>query len=304
MPAGIGRGAERVLKGCMDTTVANRWTISVVDEVGWGVGWGEDGDNATPELEDETPRSSSRRSTSVVVSRSRSRPRSRPRADCRYSPMAENPASRSTRSSSRSSRSTSRSAARDHPRYIPPSLTSLTSSILGNSSRSPSSYFPSFSRSDSTDAEVYRGRQLNKAPNESNSRSVSPSVAPMTPTDTSEGFRAFFPPMKSRTNSGEHSPDSELGRARFASPHIRGRRGIVELSDIEENSRWASSTSDTKLDSWAVGWDAPGGNRDSSRAESVPRHIRFANIRETSWTNSTPVPVPRSNVARSRSLSF
>ncbi|EIW81517.1 kinase-like protein, partial [Coniophora puteana RWD-64-598 SS2] len=40
MPQGIGRGAERVIRGCMDPNVRSRWTIAMVDEMAWGVGWG------------------------------------------------------------------------------------------------------------------------------------------------------------------------------------------------------------------------------------------------------------------------
>jgi hypothetical protein len=42
VPAGIGRGAELVLQGCMKLSTSNRWTIAMVDEVAWGVGWGAD----------------------------------------------------------------------------------------------------------------------------------------------------------------------------------------------------------------------------------------------------------------------
>ncbi|KAI0072197.1 kinase-like protein, partial [Panus rudis PR-1116 ss-1] len=44
VPQGIGRGAERVLQGCIERSVPKRWTISMVDEVAWGVGWGASGD--------------------------------------------------------------------------------------------------------------------------------------------------------------------------------------------------------------------------------------------------------------------
>ncbi|KAH9831372.1 kinase-like domain-containing protein, partial [Rhodofomes roseus] len=38
MPKGIGHGAERVLTGCLERSVPNRWTIAMVDEVAWGIG--------------------------------------------------------------------------------------------------------------------------------------------------------------------------------------------------------------------------------------------------------------------------
>ncbi|KII91019.1 hypothetical protein PLICRDRAFT_106264, partial [Plicaturopsis crispa FD-325 SS-3] len=38
IPSDVGRSATRVLRGCLDRSVARRWTISMVDEVAWGVG--------------------------------------------------------------------------------------------------------------------------------------------------------------------------------------------------------------------------------------------------------------------------
>ncbi|KJA21156.1 hypothetical protein HYPSUDRAFT_108749, partial [Hypholoma sublateritium FD-334 SS-4] len=39
-PADIGRGAERILQGCLEKAPAERLTIAMVDDVAWGVGWG------------------------------------------------------------------------------------------------------------------------------------------------------------------------------------------------------------------------------------------------------------------------
>jgi hypothetical protein len=39
MPSGISRGAKHVIKGCLERRVRNRWTIAMVDEMAWGVGW-------------------------------------------------------------------------------------------------------------------------------------------------------------------------------------------------------------------------------------------------------------------------
>ncbi|KAF8967125.1 kinase-like domain-containing protein, partial [Flammula alnicola] len=46
VPQGIGRGAERILQGCLERSLAQRWTIAMVDEIAWGVGWGAEGDDA------------------------------------------------------------------------------------------------------------------------------------------------------------------------------------------------------------------------------------------------------------------
>ncbi|KAG8949174.1 hypothetical protein FRC04_008972 [Tulasnella sp. 424] len=48
----IGRVAENVLHGCLCNDLQQRWTISMVDEVGWGVGWDLDVDEAGEEEED------------------------------------------------------------------------------------------------------------------------------------------------------------------------------------------------------------------------------------------------------------
>ncbi|KAJ3921969.1 kinase-like domain-containing protein, partial [Lentinula edodes] len=45
MPSGVGRGTERILQGLMDKDAATRWTVAMVDEVAWGVGWGDEGDS-------------------------------------------------------------------------------------------------------------------------------------------------------------------------------------------------------------------------------------------------------------------
>ena len=46
MPKNIGRGAELVLCGCLEASVAQRWTIAAVDDVSWSVGWDSDTDNS------------------------------------------------------------------------------------------------------------------------------------------------------------------------------------------------------------------------------------------------------------------
>jgi MAP/microtubule affinity-regulating kinase len=46
MPKTIGRGAELVLRGCLEASVTQRWTIAAVDDVSWSVGWDSDTDNS------------------------------------------------------------------------------------------------------------------------------------------------------------------------------------------------------------------------------------------------------------------
>lgn len=297
MPSGIGRGAERVLRGCLETTVTNRWTLSKVDEVGWGIGWGEEGDSAAPsddEIDDPAPFSLSRRSSSAVSSR---RSRSRARGDGRcYSPLPR-AMSRRTRSSSRTS---SRSTSCNHGRYITPSVPVP----------------PVLTRSTVTD----RGRQRTKFDIQSYSRSVSPSIAPMTPPDPSDEVRrSFFYPMKSRTPSSEWRTEAEgeftQARGRRSSvlspspgTSIRDNRALAELADIEENAKWDGTADALSRDPDLHGAAYERRNEKASRAGSVPPcHVMFS---ETSWSSSqsctSPIPIPRKNKvsARSRSVGF
>ncbi|KAH8822604.1 kinase-like domain-containing protein [Flagelloscypha sp. PMI_526] len=73
IPTGIGRGAERVLEGCLTHAVAERWTIAMVDDVAWSVGWGSaaDDNGAHDELAEDDRASRSR--TRGSQSRSRAR---------------------------------------------------------------------------------------------------------------------------------------------------------------------------------------------------------------------------------------
>ena len=45
MPKNIGRGAELVLRGCLEASTTQRWTIAAVDDVSWSVGWDSDTDD-------------------------------------------------------------------------------------------------------------------------------------------------------------------------------------------------------------------------------------------------------------------
>ena len=49
----IGKVAENVLQGCLCANLPDRWSISMIDEVGWGVGWDLDVDEAGEEFDDK-----------------------------------------------------------------------------------------------------------------------------------------------------------------------------------------------------------------------------------------------------------
>ncbi|KAL0960521.1 hypothetical protein HGRIS_005558 [Hohenbuehelia grisea] len=96
VPPDIGRGAERVLQGCLERSVQDRWGIDKIDEVGWGIGWGAEGDDVTPE-DSDCEHLAARRAQSATTkprsfpsrSRSRSRPRHRPADLCLPSPTPD-----------------------------------------------------------------------------------------------------------------------------------------------------------------------------------------------------------------------
>lgn len=213
MPKGIGHGAERVLIGCLERSVPNRWTIAMVDEVAWGIGWGAEGDDASPPPE----------MPSRVSSKSRSRSRLGLRLDgsvidelesVRSPSCMTGSESRSPSSARRANRSVSRHAHAHHPyephhqlhhhhehpphpRPIEPSFSALTNAIL---------------RTNSTDSDSSSGSALNESallmtpgqpqrergrpprprahlPTElrlSKSRSVSPLEALLTPSDAAK----------------------------------------------------------------------------------------------------------------------
>ena len=81
MPKNVGRGAELVLRGCLEASVPQRWTIAAVDDVSWSVGWGTETDDtssgsAENELEQmvhETHASAKRHRSSRSGSRTRTR---------------------------------------------------------------------------------------------------------------------------------------------------------------------------------------------------------------------------------------
>ena len=111
MPRGIGRSAEEVLRGCIERSVANRWTVAMVDEVAWGIGWGSAADDVSPPPET---------AASHGASRSSSRSRVKVRQDTAAIVDESRSVSRAARSSSRSTsavRTASRSKSRPshHP---------------------------------------------------------------------------------------------------------------------------------------------------------------------------------------------
>ena len=233
MPTGIGLAAERVLMGCLDANVATRWTIAMVDEDAWGIGSASQDSSPSSDLGsdcDPAPIPNRARTISVVISDSESPPHS-------CSTMSEDSPlpGRTSRGSPSSSRSRSPSDFPRTLRYVPASLVDFTDSIFGGDTtrNSPNSSTPHLPG---------RGRPRTKtSPERADSRSLSPSMAPLTPPDLiddsvsrSRRLRAY----------GADSPlEGELERTRGTS-RLRWRR--LELDDIEEMSareKWGAPRS-------------------------------------------------------------
>ncbi|KAI0738890.1 kinase-like domain-containing protein [Daedaleopsis nitida] len=285
MPQGIGRCAEQALRGCIERSVSNRWTVAMVDEVAWGIGWGSAADDVTPpetiprspsrprvqsaqEQTERRNRSTSRaarsstRSTSVVrtPSRSKSRPPHHPHENAHpyHHPLLQ----------------TSAHAA--HPLPTQPSLSSLTNAILRTTSAAssdPSSthFSPLILQPTLTsepDVACQRGRmprQRFPPVDVSVSRSRSPLEMPATPRDESIDLlrRRKSPPSRPSVST----PD--LGHP------------VPELDTLEEDARWQLSP-DTENDSRSRSRFRRGDDDDdeSSSFGSRPRGRPFSRSRD------------------------
>jgi len=233
MPTDIGPAAERVLAGCLDMNVASRWTIAMVDEDAWGIGWNSGDSSPTSDREiecDAVPVHTRARTISVVISDSDSPPRS-------HNVMSEeSPFPRhSSRGSPSSSRSTSPLELPGTLRFIPASLSSLNDSILGTDA-TRDSFTPS------TANQLSRGRSRTKvSPERTDSRSLSPSMAPLTPRDLIDesAARSHRPSAYGTDSLHENVMGQTRGTSRL---RLRG----TDLDDIEEMSareRWGLSKS-------------------------------------------------------------
>jgi len=230
MPAGIGPAAERVLAGCLDPNVASRWTIAMVDEDAWGVGWA--GHESSPASDlgsdcDPVHVPNRTRTVSDAVSDSESLPNS-------CSVMSEEsllPGRRSRRSCS-SSRSRSPSGSPHPLRYVPASLSSLTDSILGNETTGNS-------RNPPTPA---RGRPRARiSPERADSRSLSPSMAPPTPPDLigESATRS----CRSRAHGPGPPLENEGGRTSGTSKFLWRGSELYGIEEMSARERWRSSRS-------------------------------------------------------------
>jgi len=265
IPSGIGHGAERVLKGCLDSCVQSRWNILMVDEVAWGIGWGTDVSVpmvSDEELRRETASASMSRSTSQCATRG-SRSSSRPanimipsdweHGDTR-SPGSVDAASRRSISRARRSlsrapvvtdqsssarsveRNMSRRSSRGRMAFHTPRSGSLSSSSSSSRARSPSltaleiveivdASSPLSSPSSSTGE---RGRRLHKRNVEAiiiASTSRSPSPSAVPTTPIDSDFH----PQYSRSQSPPTLPDEELDEYDYGPARARGQMDDRDL---------------------------------------------------------------------------
>ena len=326
MPPDIGPAAERVLAGCLDMKVSSRWTIAMVDEDAWGIGSSSGGASPSSDREadcDPVPVHTRTRTISVVISDSGS-PSHPHNVMSQDSPFP----GRTSRGSPSSSRSPSPSELPHTLRFIPASLSSLNDSILGADAI----------RNISTAANpLARGRPRTKvSPERTNSRSLSPSMAPLTPQDLIGESPALS--NRPRTYGTDSLHDGVMGRTRGTS-RLRWRR--TDLHDIEEISareKWSMSRSSSRHaprsfprddgGPYTIGrkaldllnkWDESSRGR-SLRAGSQPPHPSSSTSREKrlreidhDWVSCRPSSIVRDGVreetvgrmkVRSRSVGF
>ncbi|KAH9850148.1 kinase-like protein [Lenzites betulinus] len=303
MPQGIGRSGEQVLKGCLERSVPDRWTISMIDEVAWGIGWGSAADDVTPPP--ETP-------MSCRASRSTSRARAIPRKEHTVGDdEGRRSLSRAARSTSRSPsalRSSSRSESRTrnpydthpllrtaHPLPTQPSLSSLTNAILRTTSGASSDssntedsavVLPPNPSSD-FDPELGRGRMARPRlqADFSVSRSRSPHLPP-TPKDLSLDTivrRRKSPPSRALLTSPdfEHSSsalDTLDEDAHWPiSPSLDATSSVARSRSRDVDGDWSPSRSSSRR------------GRDSHRAFSRTREELRKIMRNESMP---PAPAP------------
>lgn len=293
VPPGIGRGAERVIKGCLDRSVQSRWTIAMVDEVAWGVGWGAEGNDVTPAESDEeyaiphsakTPsRSRSRRpneSVSENLHWQHDERRSRPSVEVasrRSSSRAQRSISRAPIMASRSSsgrKMLSRSISRQS-RAPSPSFSGLNNSILG-SARSTTPSRPSLYHDSAlvtTPPSLERGRRLRKVHGRSPSPSPSPSVVPTTPTDS----RSSAPMEVLDPQPDDFDRESSRGRRKFS-------RGVPTLNTEHLFSMAGGTSSELDVLDETVGWAAPIDTH--KRSVSAAGHSTVSDVRTPHSTST------------------
>ena len=303
VPRGIGRASEPVLQGCLEKVVPKRWTIAMVDEVAWAIGWeGDDGHVPSPTRQsphkDKAQVSSPSQAAGEAVERSRSS--SRP-------PRRSSPAVR---------RSTSRSQSRSrvlpynaqyshhlHPHLPEVILRSISSSTTTTASSTESSDPPDSALLVSpTRSEVQDGLLLHSPvrargrpprplhlqnPSLSPSRSASPLEVPVTPVDSDSNSSAGCERVRGRKISPRHLRQSPIR-------HPLLRRDELDTVDeqehavfVEDDREWIPSPGDG---------DEGSQQRSSARSASYDRVRGFSIVgvksRDSRPGSMPPAPLP------------
>ncbi|KAF8838907.1 kinase-like protein [Paxillus ammoniavirescens] len=300
IPSDIGRGADR-------RDVHNRWTIAMVDEMAWDIGWGEVDETSSVAHEDEFD---------FVVYPNRPSPSSRSRSPSRSRPSCPNRSlsrASATTASSLSTRSTSRSVSRPPVTRspLPPGCDDLSSSVLSASTLLSSttpleiggSPFPS------PRSFIERGRRLKKADAQPTNR-----FAPSLEASTARSDFGREPCSGRDLYSGTDILDST---ARWAS--ALGLTTIAEASSqlngtsshATEKLRAIQSQAESQRSKRAESTPpAPSAWPRRSRVKEDPPSFRLAESPGTGGTflrepSATPIPInARKNGTRSRSVGY
>jgi len=241
----------------------------MVDEVAWGVGWGEDGDDVPPITDEDLDTLRKKSPTQSSASCSQSVDVIVPQTPEWQDDDTTRPSLEAARrrSSSRVERSllrapvlasTSKIEGRSISRLSCPPSPALNSSILRSTSSSSvssfSSVFPdsALTTSSSSPSSLDRGRRLKSSPLQSTSRSPSPSVVPMTPVDSVDQFLRPMAVLEDQPN--DKMRESSRGRKKFSrgvrtsDPELlysRTGHTVTELDVLDETAHWVASNFET-----------------------------------------------------------
>ncbi|THH09106.1 hypothetical protein EW145_g2245 [Phellinidium pouzarii] len=259
LPLGIGHGAECVLRGCLEQEVCDRWTINMVDDVAWGVGWGQAGDVS------EVPSASSSNELvhgTLMSKKTRSRSRARPYPDpscvnsvlnVHISDVSSTLPSSSTHharrprtpSTQRSSERTLHSSSMTVPIPVP-----MTSTLLSNDRlQSPDfhSYPPTVlasrgRRTANSSRVPFQSRSQFLSQSQSHSRSRSWSESPTTPPDTGAGEFVFQNIRETDcgddfiTSIDERDAEfEERGRPRAVARRTEDKQEMTEVPSLDQD---------------------------------------------------------------------
>lgn len=308
-----------MLKGCLERSTQQRWTIAMVDEVAWGVGWGSEGDDVTPAESDEEYETQCRSSTRPT-SRSRSRPPAlavpSPNGDSSQEDARTRPAleAASRRSASRAKRSQSRAPVPTH--HQPYAGRSLSRGVMSrHNSRAPSPTPTSsglsasiMSSAESTflsspTSSIDRGRRLFRRKPLVPSRSPSPSIVPGTPIDFCTPFNA---PFSASLPVVDDQPD-ELRLDSVEEEERRGRSKSTREIRASPLSFTASDSSDADnvnvnvdVGQWSGGFGADRTTGVQGQGDKPGHAVRLGSEKERSRSCGFSLRTPSSSSSASR----